>query len=67
MNLNNQVTALATSVVAAREVNRDPSVAMRREADALQIALTPEIERAAWLRALHIWERTERDAQAVAA
>jgi hypothetical protein len=67
MNLSEQITELATAVVAAREVGADPVPVMRRAARRERLELTPAIERAVWLRARNLWEHSERDARRAAA
>lgn len=67
MNLNETITELATVVVAARETGRDPAPVLRREARALRLTLTPAVERAVWLRAKNLWDRTQADLAALAA
>lgn len=62
MNLSEMITETATAVVAAREVGADPVPVMRRTARSLRLELTPEIERAIWMRARNLWNAAERAA-----
>lgn len=67
MNTNELISEVALAVVAARETGSDAAIAMRSAARKVRLPLDASIERAVWLRAKNIWDRTQADMAALLA